>query len=206
MANGFGTPEELERERKRIDEEMQLAELQKAERKKEAADHEEVSPRSESQISDVDTRMRPPAIESPESIRRRAAIANPLPAPTVCEVTSFDREGNASLNYRPLIAGGGNAMPSTRRNKLFPQRIGLPAVWTAAERLSSNYCWGKLTTPSKEVLRNMHHASTKGKKETFFTTNTPSAKLRWPPKRIWDKITADHTGWTPWEDFLRMRG
>ena len=179
-----------------MDEEIQQANLEELQRKKEAADHEEASPRSASQISDTDTQLRPPAAESPRSIRRRVAIATPMAAPTVCEVTSFDREGNASLNYRELDFSDdvGKAMPTRRRNKLFPHRRHLPAVWTETGQLSSNYAWGKLTTPSKEVSQNMCHTATKGKGKLFFSQTIPAAKLRWHPARVWAKITAGKTG------------
>ena len=47
----------------------------------------------------------------------------------------------------------------------------------------------------------MCHTATKGKGKIFFGQTTPSAKLRWRPTRVWDRITAGKTGWTSWKDF-----
>ena len=40
------------------------------------------------------------------------------------------------------------------------------------------------------------------KNKRFFHTTTPAKILRWRPKSIWDRITANGTGWTPWEGFV----
>lgn len=54
-SRGDGTVKELERDRKRLDDEIAQADLEELQRQKEAADHQEVSPRSASQISDGDS-------------------------------------------------------------------------------------------------------------------------------------------------------
>ena len=93
-------------------------------------------------------------------------------------------------------------MPSRVDNKTLPQRLGLPKVFNQNGSISKHYVWGMVTAPSKDVLQHRKHEPTaRGNRFQFAKKNRPSAILRWLPKRHYERITANRTGWTHWEDF-----
>ena len=177
----------LEVERKRMDEEEAARIEDEIQKKKDEDDHEAASQRSASQVPDGAMRLRPPIDEddAPAAKRRRLAIANPLPSPTICEAIPAGSEGHSSQYWRPLEESDAPsyAMPSKIKNKQIPQRLNLPNVFTSrAGKISKQYVWGQLTTPSKHVIAHWKHNRTVSKKKEILWAGRPSESVEMVPE------------------------
>ena len=63
------------------------------------------------------------------------------------------------------------------------------------------YVWGMVVAPAEEVLEHWGHLKTANKWRQFGPRTRPAGILRWLPRRLQERITADITGWTSMEDF-----
>ena len=77
----------------------------------------------------------------------------------------------------------------------------MPDIFDAMGNLNDAYVWAMVVAPPEQVLEDWDHNCTVNHWRQFGPKSRPSGLLRWIPTRVQDRITADETGWTSFEDF-----